>query len=214
VPFLVQETAMGQRITRAKAKIKSARIPYRVPSAEDLPARVAGALAVPFLIFNEGYQHRRDRLPDPLPRPAGVASPHTRIGRFVAWSPDTVLSVGVLGLDHVQVAAPTGCEAAARRFFGDLLGLTEITKPEPLRGRGGVWFRLGAQQLHVGVEEPFAPARKSHPGLSVTPGELDALAARLAAAGAKVLWDCTVPDTRRFFSEDPWGNRIELVARP
>jgi RNA polymerase sigma-70 factor (ECF subfamily) len=53
--FLVQETAMGQRITRAKAKIKVARIPYRVPSAEDLPARVVGVLAVLYLVFNEGY---------------------------------------------------------------------------------------------------------------------------------------------------------------
>ncbi|SDU72829.1 RNA polymerase sigma factor [Jiangella alkaliphila] len=53
--FLVQETAMGQRITRAKAKIKAARIPYRVPSAADLPARVSGVLAVLYLIFNEGY---------------------------------------------------------------------------------------------------------------------------------------------------------------
>ena len=53
--FLVQETAMGQRITRAKAKIKAARIPYRVPSAEDLPGRVSGVLAVLFLVFNEGY---------------------------------------------------------------------------------------------------------------------------------------------------------------
>jgi len=53
--FLVQEDAMGQRITRAKAKIKTARIPYRVPSAEDLPARVSGVLAVLFLVFNEGY---------------------------------------------------------------------------------------------------------------------------------------------------------------
>jgi RNA polymerase sigma-70 factor, ECF subfamily len=53
--FLVQETAMGQRITRAKAKIKAARIPYRVPSGEDLPARVSGVLAVLFLVFNEGY---------------------------------------------------------------------------------------------------------------------------------------------------------------
>ena len=53
--FLVQEAAMGQRITRAKAKIKAARIPYRVPSAEDLPARISGVLAVLFLVFNEGY---------------------------------------------------------------------------------------------------------------------------------------------------------------
>jgi RNA polymerase sigma-70 factor (ECF subfamily) len=53
--FLVQETAMGQRITRAKAKITAARIPYRVPSAEDLPGRVSGVMAVLFLVFNEGY---------------------------------------------------------------------------------------------------------------------------------------------------------------
>jgi RNA polymerase sigma-70 factor, ECF subfamily len=53
--FLVQEATIGQRITRAKAKIKAARIPYRVPSAEDLPSRTSGVLAVLFLIFNEGY---------------------------------------------------------------------------------------------------------------------------------------------------------------
>ena len=122
--------------------------------------------------------------------------------------------MSVVGLDHVQLAAPAGCDADARWFFGDLLGLPEVAKPEPLRGRGGVWFRLGAQQLHVGVEEPFSPAKKSHPGLSVSPGELDALAERLAAAGARVVWDHALPDTRRFFSEDPWGNRIELVACP
>jgi Sigma-70, region 4 len=71
--FLVPQTAMEQRITRAKAKIKAARIPYRVPSAKDLPARISGVLAVLFLVFNEGVrqshrpggQHRRDRLPDP-----------------------------------------------------------------------------------------------------------------------------------------------------
>jgi RNA polymerase sigma-70 factor, ECF subfamily len=53
--FLVQETTVGQRITRAKAKIKAARIPYRVPAADDLPARISGVLAVLFLVFNEGY---------------------------------------------------------------------------------------------------------------------------------------------------------------
>jgi catechol 2,3-dioxygenase-like lactoylglutathione lyase family enzyme len=120
----------------------------------------------------------------------------------------------IVGLDHIQVAAPTGCETAARRFFGDLLGLPEVEKPEPLRQRGGVWFSLGAQQLHVGIEEPFSPARQSHPALSVRAGELDALATRMAAAGADVIWDDALPDTRRFFSEDPWGNRIELIAHP
>jgi catechol 2,3-dioxygenase-like lactoylglutathione lyase family enzyme len=120
--------------------------------------------------------------------------------------------VPVLGLDHVQVSAPPGCEAAARRFYGDLLGLAELPKPAPLRQRGGVWFAAGAQQLHVGVEPEFAPARKAHPALRVDPAHLDELAQRLATAGAEVRWDEALPGVRRFYTDDPWGNRIELLA--
>jgi catechol 2,3-dioxygenase-like lactoylglutathione lyase family enzyme len=123
-----------------------------------------------------------------------------------------VPGMSIEGLDHVQIAAPRGCEAEARRFFGDLLGLVEVEKPPALRARGGAWFQLGPQQLHVGVEEPFAPAQKAHPALRVRPEALDALATRLRAAGAKVLWDDALDDARRFYSEDPWGNRIEFVG--
>jgi catechol 2,3-dioxygenase-like lactoylglutathione lyase family enzyme len=118
----------------------------------------------------------------------------------------------VRALDHVQLAAPPGCEAAARRFYGDVLGLVELPKPPALRGRGGVWFALGPGELHIGVEEDFAPARKAHPGLRVGPGELDALAARVAAAGAPVTWDDALPGIRRFYTQDPWGNRLELLG--
>jgi catechol 2,3-dioxygenase-like lactoylglutathione lyase family enzyme len=117
-------------------------------------------------------------------------------------------------LDHVQVAAPPGCEAAARAFYGDLLGLPEIEKPAPMRASGGAWFALGDQELHVGVEEPFAPAAKAHPGLAVTEAELDALAQRLTAAGAPVRWDDRHPGIRRFYTADPFGNRLELLAGP
>jgi catechol 2,3-dioxygenase-like lactoylglutathione lyase family enzyme len=119
----------------------------------------------------------------------------------------------VIGLDHVQIAAPAGCEPDARHFFGELLGLSEIEKPGPLRQRGGVWFALGHHQLHVGVDAEFTPARKAHPALSVLPGQLDALAARLEAAGSKVVWDDALPGVRRFYSEDPWGNRLEFVGQ-
>jgi len=118
-------------------------------------------------------------------------------------------------LDHVQVAAPPGCEAAARRFYGELLGLPEIDKPAALAGRGGVWFALGAGQLHVGVvpADAFTPARKAHPGLRMSGlGALRLLAARLAEAGAPVLWDGALDGVERFFTEDPWGNRLELLA--
>jgi catechol 2,3-dioxygenase-like lactoylglutathione lyase family enzyme len=104
------------------------------------------------------------------------------------------------------VAAPPGCEDAARAFYGDLLGLVEVDKPEPLRGRGGVWF----EQLHVGVEQDFAPARKAHPALRVE--DLDGVAERLRAAGARLQWDDALPGVRRFYTADPWGNRIELLG--
>lgn len=115
-------------------------------------------------------------------------------------------------LDHVQIAAPPGCEEAARRFFGELVGLPEIEKPAPLRARGGAWFALGDRQLHVGVEADFKPARKAHVALRLEPAELDELAVRLASAGAPVAWDESLPGERRFYSEDPWGNRIEFLA--
>jgi catechol 2,3-dioxygenase-like lactoylglutathione lyase family enzyme len=119
-----------------------------------------------------------------------------------------------LTLDHVQLAAPPGCEPAARRFYGELLGLAEIPKPEPLRGRGGVWFALAAGgQLHIGVEDPFAPALKAHPALRVEDARaLDALAVSLADAGVAVTWDESLPDVRRFYAADPWGNRLELLT--
>ena len=114
----------------------------------------------------------------------------------------------VTGIDHVQVAAPTGCEAEARAFYGELLGLEELPKPEALAARGGCWFSAGAQELHVGVEDPFTPARKAHPSFVVT--DLDALAARLAEKGIGAAYDDLIPGTRRFETTDPFGNRLEF----
>jgi catechol 2,3-dioxygenase-like lactoylglutathione lyase family enzyme len=115
----------------------------------------------------------------------------------------------VVGLDHVQVAAPPGCEAAARRWYGELLGLDELPKPPVLAARGGVWFACGAQQLHVGVERSFVAASKAHPALRVSSlAALDELAERLAP----VEWDDSIPGVRRFYASDPWGNRVELLA--
>ena len=112
------------------------------------------------------------------------------------------------GIDHVQLAAPAGCEDAAHAFFGELLGLEELEKPEPLRSRGGVWFRIGAQQLHVGVEDGFSPARKAHPAFSVS--GYDELQNRMRAAGVELTEDSS-NRLRRCYVADPWGNRIELV---
>ena len=110
-------------------------------------------------------------------------------------------------LDHVQVAMPPGGEEAARRFYAGLLGLAEITKPDALQANGGVWFEPG---VHLGVESSFRPARKAHPGLRLS--DLDGVAARLEAAGADVEWDQRRPGVRRFYTHDPFGNRLELLA--
>jgi catechol 2,3-dioxygenase-like lactoylglutathione lyase family enzyme len=112
-------------------------------------------------------------------------------------------------LDHVQLAAPPGCEEDARAFFGGTLGLEEVAKPPTLAGRGGVWFTLGNQQLHVGVADDFVAARKAHPAFRVAGvAELERLAQRIG----EVTWDDDLPGYARFYCADPWGNRLELLA--
>jgi catechol 2,3-dioxygenase-like lactoylglutathione lyase family enzyme len=116
----------------------------------------------------------------------------------------------ITALDHLQLAMPRGEEAAARAFYGQLLGLPELPKPAPLAPRGGCWFALpNGQALHLGVEEPFAPARKAHPAFVVA--DLDACEAALVAAGIAVTPDTSLPDVRRFYANDPFGNRIEFI---
>jgi catechol 2,3-dioxygenase-like lactoylglutathione lyase family enzyme len=114
----------------------------------------------------------------------------------------------IVGLDHVQVAAPPGCEVEARAFYGGLLGLEELPKPAGLQARGGCWFRAGGQELHVGVEHPFTAARKAHPGFVVA--DLDELADRLRGAGVEPAPDDSIPGAKRFHAADPFGNRLEF----
>jgi hypothetical protein len=122
------------------------------------------------------------------------------------------VSTELRAIQHVQLAAPPGCEPDARAFFGELLGLAELPKPESLAGRGGVWFRIGAQELHIGVEQDFAPARKAHPAFEVA--DVDALRATLEGAGVPTADAPGVPGLARFYAEDPWGNRMEFTAPP
>ena len=115
----------------------------------------------------------------------------------------------LLQLDHLQLAMPEGEEQAARSFYGTLLGLTEVEKPDNLKKRGGCWFEGRNVQIHLGVEKEFVPARKAHPAFLVS--DLDALGARLTAANVEVTLDDTLPGVRRFYAADPFGNRIEFI---
>ncbi len=114
----------------------------------------------------------------------------------------------VTGIDHVQVACPAGSEDLLRGFYVGVLAMTEKPKPPVLAARGGAWFRSGTAEIHCGVEEPFAPARKAHPGITVS--DVDRAAAACNAAGLPVTWDESIPGLRRFHTADPVGNRIEL----
>jgi catechol 2,3-dioxygenase-like lactoylglutathione lyase family enzyme len=115
----------------------------------------------------------------------------------------------IIALDHVQLAAPPGSEKQLRAYYADVLGMTEIRKPPVLALRGGCWFQLGPVQLHLGIEDPFTPARKAHPALRVQ--GIHAYAERIAALGAPVTWDYDLPGHHRFYSADPVGNRIEFL---
>jgi hypothetical protein len=112
-------------------------------------------------------------------------------------------------VDHVQLAAPPGSEPRLRTYYVDVLGMAELPKPPVLAARGGCWFQAGAVQLHLGIEEDFRPAKKAHPGLRVR--DIEAYAARLEAHEAMVTWDDNLPGHRRFYSEDPVGNRLEFL---
>lgn len=115
----------------------------------------------------------------------------------------------ITGLNHVQVTAPREREAEAKAFYGGVLGLREIAKPPVLAARGGAWYALGEQQLHLGLEDDFTPTRKGHPALVVT--DLAAVRARLEAAGSPVKVDAQIAGYDRFETRDPFGNRLEFM---
>lgn len=122
------------------------------------------------------------------------------------------MTIKIVGLDHVQLAMPPEKETLARQFYGALLGLEEIAKPEPLVNRGGCWFKGQNLVIHLGVQhDGFLPARKAHPAFVV----VDLVAARqqFEQAGLSVMEDHSVSHVRRFFAEDPFGNRLEFIQQ-
>jgi catechol 2,3-dioxygenase-like lactoylglutathione lyase family enzyme len=117
--------------------------------------------------------------------------------------------MGLLRIDHVQLAMPAGGEAQARAFYAGALGLPEVPKPPHLAVRGGCWFEEGALKVHLGVDADFRPARKAHAAFLVS--DLPGLVARLEAAGHHVQPDEPLDGYDRVYAEDPFGNRIELM---
>src|SRR5690625_3287737 len=119
------------------------------------------------------------------------------------------MSTFITGIDHIQIAAPSDSEDTARSFYGELLGMEEIPKPKNLQGRGGCWFICGLQEVHIGIQQDFAAAKKAHPGFTVN--ALEQLKLRLEKAGYSVKEDAPINGRSRCFTNDPFGNRIEFI---
>ncbi|SDO03428.1 hypothetical protein SAMN04487897_107145 [Paenibacillus sp. yr247] len=121
------------------------------------------------------------------------------------------MNFSFVGIDHIQLAAPENCEDEARTFFSELLGWTEIPKPENLRKRGGVWFKCGTHQVHIGVQKDFIPATKAHPAFHVH--HLDELRNYLESNNLPVIHDDARVEegVKRFYLNDPFGNRLEFL---
>ncbi len=117
--------------------------------------------------------------------------------------------MAVHSIDHVQLAMPAGGEDNARRFYGEVLGIPEVPKPENLATRGGCWFETPALKVHLGVEADFRPARKAHPAFLVT--DLARLVHDLEGAGFETVEDEPLEGWHRVYVYDPFGNRLELL---
>jgi catechol 2,3-dioxygenase-like lactoylglutathione lyase family enzyme len=115
----------------------------------------------------------------------------------------------LVGLHHVQLAMPPDEEEAAVRFYGAILGLEQMPKPPDLSPRGGVWFRTGDLEVHLGMEDQFSPAVKAHPAFLVE--GLETLKARIEAAGYRVTDTVQIEGFHRVYVRDPFGNRVELI---
>lgn len=123
-------------------------------------------------------------------------------------------------LHHVQVACPPGGEDVARRFYEAGLGMIEVEKPADLRARGGAWFRAHdgsgdvTAEIHVGVEDPFVPARKAHPAVLIEREDFDAVGRRLLDLGFEVDHSQrdSFPGYVRFHAFDGHGNRVEVLG--
>lgn len=126
-------------------------------------------------------------------------------------STDIKADTTIPSIHHVLVAIPPDGEDLARRFYRETLGLREVEKPANLQARGGVWFQTGNLQLHLGVDRSFTPATKAHVAFEVT--GLAGMRGRLLTGGYTVADDEPLPGFDRFYVQDPFGNRVELLER-
>ena len=113
-------------------------------------------------------------------------------------------------IHHVNVTVPQSLEDAAKHFYGVVMGLKEVPKPESSRGRGGAWYQLGELQLHLSIEGGEHGASKRH--VCYTVADLAEAEQKFRNAGVEVFPDdMPTPGWSRFYVRDPGGNRLEIA---
>ncbi|MCM3740541.1 VOC family protein [Oceanobacillus luteolus] len=116
----------------------------------------------------------------------------------------------IIGLHHVQITIPKNTEEQAKDFYCNILGLPEIEKPEPLKGRGGFWLRVGDRDVHVGTEDDVDRTKtKAHIAYQVE--DIAYWKGTLEQHDIKVIESVPIPGFDRFEFRDPFGNRVEMI---
>ncbi|NRD79912.1 VOC family protein [Bacillus sp. BRMEA1] len=116
----------------------------------------------------------------------------------------------ILGLHHAQITIPKGTEEQGKEFYCKILGLSEVKKPDSLKGRGGFWLEVGDRQIHVGTEDDFDRLKtKAHIAYQVD--NIKYWRKVIEENNIKILQGVPIPNFERFEFRDPFGNRVEMI---
>ncbi|MGZ5940203.1 MAG: VOC family protein [Rhizomicrobium sp.] len=121
------------------------------------------------------------------------------------------MSLGITGIDHVQIAVPRALETECLKFYREIFAFPELAKPVELQARGGAWFQVGAIQMHIGVDPDASPKSKRH--ICFLTADLAKAKAFVLARGVAIEEESVAEGLSRFFIRDPAGNRIEIGQR-
>lgn len=135
-----------------------------------------------------------------------------RTGKQTVQKLEVLLSLGIVGIDHIQIAVPKALEQECLSFYRTVLALPEIEKPEKLKSRGGAWFQVSpTTQMHIGIDPEGSPKSKRHICFLVS--ELAAAKSAARSHGVFIEEEGATEGLTRFFIRDPAGNRIEIGQR-
>ncbi|CAG9295947.1 VOC family protein [Celerinatantimonas diazotrophica] len=118
----------------------------------------------------------------------------------------------IFGINHVQISIPKGAEEQARLFYCELLGLTELEKPEVLKRNGGLWLKVGSTQLHLGIED-LENRHKSKAHVAFEIEDEQSMRELLQCNNVEVMENTQIKGYKRFDIRDPFGNRLEFMEK-